>query len=138
MLTVHLTGLGPLAALLGTLPLVALVIALVVAAFAAFVLVILVAAVLATAIVVVALLNGVGPFGPAFASKVTQLVSVALFKLPAHFTLCIQLYILKLTVVIGAVVHSSIVDRLEILGKSLKGLLWSFQPEKMYSTWLVL
>jgi hypothetical protein len=119
-------GLEPLVTLLGTLSEVALVIALFFATFTAFALAILATAILAMAIAVVALSNGVGPFGPAFAGEVMQLASVALFKLAAHFAFRDRSYFLKLMAEIGAVVHLSIVDRFEILSKSLKGLFAKF------------
>ena len=57
--------------------------------FSAFARINLAAAVLATAIVVFALSNGIGPFGPAFAGKETYFASIALFKLLTHFLFCV-------------------------------------------------
>ena len=65
----HVTGLEPLVALWGTFPDVTLAVVLVVATFAAFTLVVLATAILTMAIVFVALLHGVGPFGPVLLAK---------------------------------------------------------------------
>ena len=94
--------------------------------FSAFARINLAAAVLATAIVVFALSNGIGPFGPAFAGKETYFASIALFKLLTHFLFCVRLIFFVLMATIVDVAYSSILDRLEVLGKSLKGLFVEF------------
>lgn len=114
VLAVQLTGLKPLLALGRTLLVVAaLVVALViVATITVFAVVNTTAPVLVVAVVVVAAsLHCVGRLRPAFAGEVFELASVALLEIVAHLVLQVESKI--------DVVHSSVVNRLEILGESL-------------------
>ncbi len=121
-LTMHVTGLKPLLALGGTLLVVAaLVVALVVvAAITAFAVVDLATSVLVAAVVVVAASSHCkGLLRPAFAGKVFELASVALLELVAHLALRIESNLFDLQTAIMAIIHASVVNRLEILRESL-------------------
>ena len=111
----------PLLALGGALLVVAaLIVALVVVA--AIAVVDLATPVLAAAIVVAAAASShrVGLLSPAFAGEAFELASVALLELVVHLALCIRSNLFDLHAAIMAVVLASVVNRLKILGESLK------------------
>ena len=114
-LAVQVKGLKPLLALGRTLLVAAalVVVLVIVVTITVFAVVDTTASVLVAAVVVVvaASLHRVGRLRPAFAGEVFELASVALLEIVAHLVLQVESKI--------DVVHSSVVNRLEILGESL-------------------